>query len=77
LATQGPDQAELGRVHILELVHRQMPVAPVHPFGESGIVEHQVGRPGQDVVEVEGAATVEGGLVGHERRHHLFGLHRR
>ena len=53
----------MGRVHVLELVDREVAVAPVHPLGEAGVVVEQVGGTSQDVVEVEGVFAGQRGLV--------------
>ena len=46
----------------------EVPVAPAHPLGEAGVLVDQVGRPEQDVVEVEHPLAAEDVLVG-ARRH--------
>ncbi len=68
-AHQRLDQAELGRVDVLELVDREVPVAPPHALGEGGVITEQIGRADEHVVEVERPATAKGELVGVEGRH--------
>ena len=69
--SEGQDEAELRRVHILELVNREVPVPPLHALGETGVVDEEVGGAEEHVVEVEHAPTSERGLIGVEAVHDL------
>ena len=69
------DQSELGRVYVLEFVHREMPVAPVDAFGEADVVVDEVGGPDQDVVQVEHPPLAERRFVGLEPGRHLVAGH--
>ena len=62
-AQEGADQAELGRVDVLELVDGQVAVAPSGLFGEGGVVEQQVGCVQEDVVEVDEVVDCTPGVV--------------
>ena len=47
------DEPELGRVHVLELVDEEVPVAPADDGGELRIVFESIGQPPQEIVEVD------------------------
>ena len=59
-----PEEAELRRVDVLELVDGQVPVAPPHVVPERRVPGDQVGRREQYVVQVDGPAPPECLLVG-------------
>ena len=76
VAEQGPDQPELGGVHVLELVDGEVTVSPSHALGEALVIGQQVGCSDQQVVEVEAVPLGEGRLVGAESLDHRVGVNR-
>ncbi len=66
------DQPVLSRVHILELVDRQMPVPPPDRVGEHLVLLDQHAGAEQHVVEIEDATALEPLLIGPKMLgHHL------
>jgi hypothetical protein len=53
---QGPNQLELGGIHVLELVHREVAETSLPPGPKRRVILQQCDSPHHQVIEVEGTA---------------------
>ena len=58
IADEGPDEPELSRVDVLELVDGQMAVPPPGPLGEGLVGLEEVAGPNEEVIEVHHAPAL-------------------